>query len=379
MENLVYFGKFYLDKEKDIIVNLFKSNEDELTYIIETPNHGTGNLISNLAKICNVQITKNQNNMKIIIGTIPASLNANNETLFVFNLNNKHIATIYGDGKIEQNVKIPAIVKTLMSQTKDYSLSIDHTLINSYILKKSKFRTDLHTHLYANLPSDALIALGIKHQIRFPLYFIRKLNLTLSSSQEMLVENYRKEIELKYFDSPLDTKTLDRKIKDETYLNFADLILNNIENAEDNIKKIRNRLSLVKDGQAVFTNLEKLYTFRYIFAKGEKSKILTDITPEKILNIPDLDIKNYLTKMYEDSLPESTYSKNTILQDKLLWVAREYQKQGIVYAEIASTDVCKKGMHAVNYLMQLHEILPKIKEETGVDLRFLGAFRRIWI
>ncbi len=379
MENLVYFGKFYLDKEKDIIVNLFKSNEDELTYIIETPNHGTGNLISNLAKICNVQITKNQNNMKIIIGTIPASLNANNETLFVFNLNNKHIATIYGDGKIEQNVKIPAIVKTLMSQTKDYSLSIDHTLINSYILKKSKFRTDLHTHLYANLPSDALIALGIKHQIRFPLYFIRKLNLTLSSSQEMLVENYRKEIELKYFDSPLDTKTLDRKIKDETYLNFADLILNNIENAEDNIKKIRNRLSLVKDGQAVFTNLEKLYTFRYIFAKGEKSKILTDITPEKILNIPDLDIKNYLTKMYEDSLPESTYSKNTILQDKLLWVAREYQKQGIVYAEIASTDVCKKGMHAVNYLMQLHEILPKIKEETGVDLRFLGAIRRIWI
>ena len=128
MENLVFFGKFYLDKEKDIIVNLFKSNDDELTYIIETPNHGTGNLISNLAKICNVQITKNKNDMKIIIGTIPASLNANNETLFVFNLNNKHIATIYSDGRIEQNVKIPAIVKTLMSQTKNYKLSIDQTL-----------------------------------------------------------------------------------------------------------------------------------------------------------------------------------------------------------------------------------------------------------
>ena len=122
MEGLVFFKRFYLDKEKDIIINLYKSNknDEELTYIIETPNHGTGNLISNLAKVCDVKTTKNKNDMKIIIGTIPASLNANNETLFVFNLNNKHIATIYGDGKIEQNIKIPAIVKTLMSQTKDY-------------------------------------------------------------------------------------------------------------------------------------------------------------------------------------------------------------------------------------------------------------------
>ncbi len=379
MENLVFFGKFYLDKEKDIIVNLFKSNDDELTYIIETPNHGTGNLISNLAKICNVQITKNKNDMKIIIGTIPASLNANNETLFVFNLNNKHIATIYSDGRIEQNVKIPAIVKTLMSQTKNYKLSIDQTLINSYILKKSKFKTDLHTHLYANLPSDTLIALGIKHQIRFPLYFIRKLDLKLSYNQELLIENYRKQIELKYIDAPLDAKTLDRKVKDETYINLADLILNNIENCEENIKKIRNRLSLVKDGQAVFTNLEKLYVFRYIFAKGIPAKNLINITSEKINQISDTDIKNYLNKMHADSLPESKFKNNTILQDKLLWVAREYEKQGIVYAEIASTDVCKKGMHTINFLKQIHEVLPKVKEETGVDLRFLAAIRRIWV
>lgn len=40
MEKLVFFNKFYLDKEKDIIVNLFKSNKpNELVYTIETPNH----------------------------------------------------------------------------------------------------------------------------------------------------------------------------------------------------------------------------------------------------------------------------------------------------------------------------------------------------
>ena len=48
MENSKVINKFYLDKEKDIIVNLYKTNEDELTYIIETPNHKTGNLITNV-------------------------------------------------------------------------------------------------------------------------------------------------------------------------------------------------------------------------------------------------------------------------------------------------------------------------------------------
>ncbi len=66
MNKLNLFNKFYLDKEKDIIVNLYKTNEDEITYILETPNHNTGNLITNLAKICNVETIKNEKDMKII-------------------------------------------------------------------------------------------------------------------------------------------------------------------------------------------------------------------------------------------------------------------------------------------------------------------------
>ena len=380
MENLNFFERFYLDKEKDIIVNLYKhyNNTDELIYIIETPNNSSSNLITNLAKICDVETTKNINDMKIIMGTIPASINANNETLFVFNLNNKHIATIYSDGRIEQTVKIPAIVKTLMSQTKDYELSIDKTLINCYILKKSKFRTDLHTHLYANLPSDLLIALGIKHQIKYPIYFIKKLGLKLSPKQIAKIEQSRKEVELKYIDIDLEGKFFERKIDDETYINFADLILNNLNNAEYNIRKIRNSLSLVKDGQAVFTNLEKLYVYRYTFQKGKTSNDLIDLSPEKFEKIPEPDIRNYLLKMNDDS-KIAIYRNNTILQDNLLWLGREYQKQGIKYAEIASTDLCKKGTNGTDFLKQIHEILPKVKLETGVDLRFLVAIRRIWL
>ena len=43
--------KFYLDKEKDIIITIYKISEDEAMYILETPNHNTGNLITNLAKV----------------------------------------------------------------------------------------------------------------------------------------------------------------------------------------------------------------------------------------------------------------------------------------------------------------------------------------
>ena len=68
----------------------------------------------------------------------------------------------------------------------------------------------------------------------------------------------RKKVEKQFKNSNLTGKKLIRKIDDNTFINFADFILNNIENAEYNISKIRTSLSILKDGQAVFTNLEKL-------------------------------------------------------------------------------------------------------------------------
>ena len=52
--NKKLWNVFYLDKEKDIKVNLYKNKEDELDYIIETPNHKNGNLITNFARVCDL-------------------------------------------------------------------------------------------------------------------------------------------------------------------------------------------------------------------------------------------------------------------------------------------------------------------------------------
>ena len=252
MEELKFFNKFYLDKEKDIIVNLYKSQEDEITYILETPNHNTGNLITNLAKICGLETVKNEKDIKIITGKIPASINGDNEEVYIFRLGGIKIANIY-ENRIEIKAKIPAITKTLMSQTKNYKLPIEKTIVKTYILKKSKFRTDLHTHANANLTPDCLIALGIVHQVKYPLYYIKKINLKLTKKQEEKIYKQREEVEKQFKDSPLKGKYLIRKIDDNTFINFADLILNNLENALYKKKKIRTSLVIIKDGQAVFT------------------------------------------------------------------------------------------------------------------------------
>ena len=337
-----FFDKFYLDKEHDIIVNLYKETEDGLVYVIETPNHKTGNLITNLAKICDLPISRNEKDMKIIKGFIPTSINGDNKEVYILRLGGIKVANIYDDGVIEIKAKIPAINKTLMSQTKNYTIPVEKTLIKSYILKKYKFRTDLHTHIHANLNSDDLIALGIKHQIQYPFYYIKKLGLKLSDKQANQMFKKRMVTEKKFVFEDLPGKKLIRKIDDNTFINFADLILNNPENMEENIAKIRNSLVLMKDGQAVFTNLEKLYIYRYVFSKGKTSEDKIKITKRKVDTITNREIRNILYKMLEDEKSEE-YKNNTLLQDKLLWVAREYAKQGIYYSEISVTWIVRKG------------------------------------
>ena len=374
-----FFTTFYLDKERDIVVNLYKSGEDELTYIIETPNHNTGNLISNLAKICGTETIKNENDMKIITGKIPESINAKNEDVYIFRLGGYRVANIFDDKGVQLNGQIPAIAKTLMSQTKDYRLPIEKTIVKSFILKKLKFRTDLHTHMNANLSPDALIALGIKHQIRYPLYYIKKLNLKVTENQEEQLLQQREKVVKKFENCGLEGKKLERKINDNTFINFADLILNNIENAKENIEKIRRSLAILKDGQAVFTNLEKLYLYRYVFTKGITSEKLLELEQEldRIEKIPVKEVKEIVIKMLKDLKEDSIFKNNSLREDKLLWIAREYQKQGIKYVEITDTTLTKKGLSAIEFLEEVHRVMPYIEEETGVKIRFLVAIRRI--
>ncbi|MBE6103327.1 MAG: adenosine deaminase [Erysipelotrichaceae bacterium] len=364
-----YFGRFYLDNEKDIIVELYRES-DELYYVLRTPNHNTGNLITNFARLCSLDISYDENGLKVVRGKIPAYIDADNRLMYILRFGNTKVANIFPDGRVELKATIPAVSKTLMSQTKNYRLDEARTIIKTYILNDYKFRSDLHTHMNANLSGDILIALAIRHQIRYPLYYIKKLELRLSERQEAMLRSQREKVAEEYKDSKLKGKYLTRKIDDNTFINFADLILRNIRNSSYNINRIRASLSILKDGQAVFTNLEKVYLYRYVFTKGQPSdyRVKTD----NYTSIEDRDIRNYLTQMFEDEKKHS-YS---LFQDKLLWIARTYQKQGIDYVEISDTTLVKKDA-AVKMLKEVHEVMDRITEETGVTIRFLASLRRI--
>ena len=367
-----YFGKLYLDKDKDIVVEL-DMEKSVLSYTLYTTNHQSDNLINNFARVSN-QKTVVKYGKTVITGEIPCYFKGDGKRVYIFRLNGTKIANIYPDGQIEVNCLIPAIAKTLMGQTKDYKYSFRETLVKSYVPEHVKLSTDLHTHGNANLNADILIALAIKHQIRYPLYYIKKLQLNVSPVQKQYLDEQREMVRQTLDLGNLTGKYLDRKIDDNTFLNFADLILLNIEHSSDNINKIRNSLSILKDSQAVFTNLEKLYLYRYVFTKGVAASYQIEL-PDTF-QIEDPDICMYLERMLKDS--ENEHYKNiTFFEDTLLWIGREYQKRHIKYVEISDTTLVKKDISNAKMLEQIHHILPYVKKETGVDIRFLAAIRRI--
>ena len=361
---MAYFGKFYLDKEKDIIVEL-SMEKDGLFYLLRTPNHAKGNLITNLANLCGLKLSRGDDGLKVIRGEVPCYIDERNREIYIFRLADTKVANIYPDGEIERKAYIPAISKTLMSQTKDYHLDVKKTLVKTFIRREYKFRTDLHTHMNANLDADLLIALGIYHGIKYPLYYVKKLKLRITDEQKEMLDEQRKTVAKKYEDYPLSGKYHTRKIDDNTFINFADLILNNLDNARYNIPKIRASLTILKDGQAVFTNLEKVYLYRYVFTKGQPSAYKVSL--KNFRRIPDADIAKAVGQMIADG-KSPDYKGFSLFENKLLWIARSSKSRGVKYLEIADTTLVKPG-GAAGMLGMVHRVMPLITRETGVTIR----------
>ena len=368
---IVFFQQFYLDREKDIVVDLYMEGE-RMHYIMRTPNHHTGNLIRNLANLFDLAATQDESGLLVIRGEVPCYFDGDNRRMYILRLGGTKVANIFPDGSVELKASIPAISKTLMSQTKDYRLGVEKTLVKTYIRSECKFHTDLHTHMNGNLPPELLIALGVMHQIRYPYYYIKKLGLLCTPEQVERLEAAREKTARELIDIPMTGKHRERRIDDFTFINFADLILGNPANAASNIARIRNSLTIPKDGQAVFADLEKVYLYRYVFTKGiTAEKKFPALNTEQISN---REVRAYAAQIREDR-ENVRYRQNTLYQDLLLWIAREYRRYGIEYAEITDTSLLNKAEFPAK-LRQIHEVMPNVMRETGILLRFLAGIRR---
>lgn len=109
------FGHFYLDQEKDIVVDLDLEN-GKLMYTLRTPNHHTGNLITNLASLCDLPLSFDEQGLKQICGTVPCYVDDLGQRVYIFRLGGIKCASIYEDGKIVRKASIPAISKTLIDR-----------------------------------------------------------------------------------------------------------------------------------------------------------------------------------------------------------------------------------------------------------------------
>ena len=368
---IVFFQQFYLDREKDIVVDLYMEGE-RMHYIMRTPNHHTGNLIRNLANLFDLAATQDESGLLVIRGEVPCYFDGGNRRMYILRLGGTKVANIFPDGSVELKASIPAISKTLMSQTKDYRLGVEKTLVKTYIRSECKFHTDLHTHMNGNLPPELLIALGVMHQIRYPYYYIKKLGLHCTPEQHERLETARGKAERELGDLPMTGKHRERRIDDFTFINFADLILGNPADAAFNIARIRNSLTIPKDGQAVFADLEKVYLYRYVFTKGTAAE--EQFPALSTEQIPNREVRAYAAQIREDR-EDVRYRQNTLYQDLLLWIAREYRRYGIEYAEITDTSLLNKAEFPAK-LRQIHEVMPNVTRETGVLLRFLAGIRR---
>lgn len=335
------FKEFSLDKERDMVVTLYRNGED-MYYALSTPNHTSGNLIRNFAKLSHLPLKKDKDGLFVIRGKVPCFINANNQKVYIFSLRDIAVAEIYPDGTIDQRASVPAISKTLMSQTKNYQLSFYKTVVKTFIPASCKFTSDLHTHMNANLSADIYIALAIYHQLVCPLAFIEKTMLKLTKQQQKQEE-----------------------------ISFAELFQHNRADAQTNINRIRIALAVRKDGQAVFTDLEEVYKRRYVFTKGLPAQHRIEVSEKEI---DDENIRNVLHQIMEDHA--AAYKSNSLYQDLLLWIARYYASHGIYYAEISDTSFCKQDS-ALRNLVEIHSIMPQIRRETGVTIRFLAGIRRI--
>ena len=135
---IVFFQQFYLDREKDIVVDLYMEGE-RMHYIMRTPNHHTGNLIRNLANLFDLAATQDESGLLVIRGEVPCYFDGGNRRMYILRLGGTKVANIFPDGSVELKASIPAISKTLMSQTKDYRLGVEKTLVKTYIRSECKF------------------------------------------------------------------------------------------------------------------------------------------------------------------------------------------------------------------------------------------------
>ena len=387
-EELDEFPKeLFLDKQKDIKLIIDINQNNELAYSILTENAQEDKLLRNIATLCNEKYNKEQ---RVINGIFKQD--KDNKNLLRLQINKLKDIEIDLNNRIVSFPEIPNAEKVLMAQKEDAYLPKAN-----YLAPENGIKTDLHSHYTAMLEPDKLVALGLKHNVDYHLYYIYTLGLDTEPNVEGIQEsifNSLKSLEsskslsdeeitekAKQIFEDLETNKgnikkinsiLPNEMKKSATIPFKDLVLK--DGGKDNLKKILDSCCLSREHQSTFSDMTNTYNFRFPFTNGD-GKGFNEEDIQQIINsenIPD-DIKKLYQTMCEDT-QNLDFAKNNLQDDSLLWIARNAQEEGIDYIEMSHNVLATAGNQST--LATYERNIDKLEQLTGVKLRFLAGVSR---
>lgn len=203
-------SKLYLDKEKDIVVSII-NEKGELFYEIETPRHNTSNILQNLLNYTSKKsdsVLRNEMfsdevldnpNTSLSNDFFPQVINTNekfvlkgkmrelDEMQYTLELGSINFVDLdLTNGNIQQNIEIPTAIKVMMAESSNFE---NAKLLQTQLELNQNLKTNLHTHATAELEPEKLLALGLKHNIKYSNYYIFALDLDIDDKQKEDIKN----------------------------------------------------------------------------------------------------------------------------------------------------------------------------------------------
>lgn len=186
--------------------------------------------------------------------------------------------------------------------------------------------TDLHTHSSAQLSNADLMQISIAHHLDYPVELLEKLGITLNEQERAAIKE-KGGLGSRF--SPLEHE--EPRLQCEIQNEKIDVIPLESLTAEHK-QRVQDQLQIPQDMTLSFSDFDRQY-YRFV---------------------------NPLVK------------NPAITKDMLLAIARDYQKQGVKYAELSTASMLNLDAQGqATWFKEMIEAVDEAEKETGVKLRFL--------
>lgn len=262
-------------------------------------------------------------------GTFPKHLQRLQLSLYgqpILNLAAHDNALVLSPEHAHERLSVDDLRMLATSDIRQEHLPANRTLFRGFDPKKHAPITDLHTHSSAQLSNADLMDISIKHHLDYPVELLQKLGIKLNEDERAAVKE-KGGLGSRF--SPLEHE--EPRLQCEIQNEKIDVIPLEKLSGEHK-QRVQEQLQIPQDMTLSFSDFDRQY-YRFV---------------------------NPLVK------------NPAITKDMLLAIARNYQKQGVKYAELSTASMLNLDAQGqATWFKEMIEAVDEAEKETGVKLRFL--------